>query len=123
MTTIRRIQPLRRLVEILQAVLIIGIPFLTINGESALRFDIPSLRLHVFGVSLWMDEFFLLLIALIFVTFLTVLVTLMFGRIWCGWSCPQTVLVDFTRFLDKAYSGGIAYRFIVYAVTFLISLI
>jgi cytochrome c oxidase accessory protein FixG len=123
MTTIRRIQPLRRIAEILQAVLIIGIPFLTINGESALRFDIPSLRLHVFGISLWMDEFFLLLIALIFVTFFTVLVTLTFGRIWCGWACPQTVLVDFTRFLDKAYSKGVAYRLISYALTFLISMI
>ncbi|HXX82149.1 MAG TPA: 4Fe-4S dicluster domain-containing protein [Thermodesulfovibrionales bacterium] len=123
MTTIRRIQPLRRIVEILQAVLIIGIPFLTINGESALRFDIPSLRLHVFGVSLWMDEFFLFLIAIIFVTFFTILVTLMFGRIWCGWACPQTVLVDFTRFLDKAYSKGVAYRLMSYVVTFLISLI
>lgn len=123
MTTIKRIQPRRQFVEILQAVLIIGIPFLTIHGESALRFDIPSLRLHVFGVSLWMDEFFLVLVALIFVTFFTVLVTLMFGRIWCGWSCPQTVLVDFTRFLDKAYSRGIAYRIGAYAVTFLISLI
>ena len=123
MTTIKRIQPLRRTAEILQAALIIGIPFLTINGESALRFDIPSLRLHVFGVSLWMDEFFLVLIALIFVTFFTVLVTLMFGRIWCGWTCPQTVLVDFTRLLDKTYSKGITYRLMAYAVTFLISLI
>ena len=123
MTKISRIQPLRRIAEILQAVLIIGIPFLTINGESALRFDIPSLRLHVFGVSLWMDEFFLVLIALIFVTFFTVLITLMFGRIWCGWACPQTVLVDFTRFLDKIYRKGIAYKLIAYAVTFLISLI
>lgn len=122
MTTIRRIQPLRQLLEILQAVLIIGIPFLTINGESALRFDIPSLRLHVFGVSLWMDEFFLVLIVIIFLTFFAVLVTLMYGRIWCGWACPQTVLVDFTRFLDKAYRKGIAYRLILYAVTFLISL-
>jgi cytochrome c oxidase accessory protein FixG len=77
----------------------------------------------VFGISLWMDEFFLVLVALIFVTFLTVLVTLMFGRIWCGWACPQTVLVDFTRFLDKAYSKGIAYKLILYTVTFLISLI
>jgi len=122
MTTIRRIQPLRRIVEILQAVLVIGIPFLTIKGESALRFDIPSLRLHVFGVSLWMDEFFLVLIALLFLTFFFVLVTLMYGRIWCGWACPQTVLVEFTRFLDKAYRKGIAYRLLLYAVTFLISL-
>ncbi|HXX53906.1 MAG TPA: 4Fe-4S dicluster domain-containing protein [Thermodesulfovibrionales bacterium] len=123
MTTIRRIRPLRRIAEILQAVLILGIPFLTVNGESALRFDIPSLRLHVFGVSLWMNEFFLLLIALIFATFFAILVTIMFGRVWCGWACPQTVLVEFTRFVDKAYSKGLAYRLISYALTLIIAAI
>ncbi|MBI5640142.1 MAG: 4Fe-4S binding protein, partial [Nitrospirae bacterium] len=123
MTKIKLLQPWRRLVEALQAVIIIGLPFISIKGESALRFDIPSLRLHFFGVSLLMDEFFLVLVALIFLTFLVVLITLMFGRIWCGWVCPQTVLVDFTRFLDRADATGLAYRLFLYAVTFLTSLV
>ena len=101
MTTSKRIQPWRRLVSALEAVTILGIPFLKIRGESALRFDIPSLRLHFFGLSLWMEEFFILLIAVIFLIFLFLLITLLFGRIWCGWLCPQTVLSDLTRFMDK----------------------
>lgn len=47
-----------------------------------------------------MDEFFLVLIALLFATFLFIWITLLFGRIWCGWLCPQIVLVDLTS------SGG-----------------
>lgn len=92
----------RGLVAFLQAVIMLGLPFLKIRGESALRFDIPSLRLHVFGATLWMDEFFIVLVALIFVTFLIILVTIVFGRVWCGWLCPQTVISDITGFVDEA---------------------
>jgi cytochrome c oxidase accessory protein FixG len=120
---IERIQPVRRLVEALQAILIIGLPFLKIKGESALRFDIPSLRLHFFGADIWMEEFFIVLIAVIFLTFLIVFITLMFGRIWCGWLCPQTVLVDFTRYVDRAFSKNIVYKIASYAAVFLISII
>jgi cytochrome c oxidase accessory protein FixG len=103
---IKGIQQWRWLVEVLQGVLLLGIPFLRIGGESALRFDIPSLRLHFFGVTLWMEESFLVLVAVIFATFLIVLVTLLFGRVWCGWLCPQTVLVDYTSSAGSAVSKG-----------------
>lgn len=117
------IQPWRRLVEALQGLIILGLPFLRSGGESALRFDIPALRLHFFGVSLWMEEFFLVLIALIFFTFLVLLVTLMFGRIWCGWACPQTVIVDYTRFMDRAKKKGVVYKAMAYAATLGVSVI
>jgi cytochrome c oxidase accessory protein FixG len=99
--TIRGIQPWRRLTGLAEAVIIIGLPFLRINGESALRFDIPTLRLHLFGISLWMDEFYTVLIATIFVATLFIFLTIMFGRIWCGWVCPQTVLSDMTSFIER----------------------
>ncbi|MBI5634933.1 MAG: 4Fe-4S binding protein [Nitrospirae bacterium] len=117
--TIRRIQPWRRIAEAIQAVIILGIPFVRINGESALRFDISSLRLHVFGVSLWMDEFFIVLMGLFFLTFLTILVTLLFGRIWCGWLCPQTVIIDITSFLDRARLKGVSQKIAAYTLTLL----
>lgn len=103
--TISRLQPWRRLVHYLLLILFVAFPFLRIGGESALRFDIPSLRLHVFGASIMMDEFFLVLVAVLFLTFLFILATLLFGRIWCGWLCPQVLLVDLTS------SGGGKGRF------------
>lgn len=117
------IRPWRRLAEIVQAVIIIGLPFLKIDGESALRFDIPTLRLHFFSASIWMEEFFIVLIATIFLTLLAVFITLMFGRIWCGWMCPQTALIDFTPFIDKAISKGLPYKLGAYSVVFLISVL
>lgn len=109
---------LRRIAEILQAVLILGLPFLKINGESALRFDIPNLKLHLFGATLWMHEFFLVLVVTIFLTLLTVFVTLLFGRAWCGWLCPQTVLIDFTPLVDRDQKMGLLSRAVTYTATF-----
>ena len=40
-----------------QALVILGLPFLRVGGESALRFDIPGLKLHIFGAVLWIDQF------------------------------------------------------------------
>jgi cytochrome c oxidase accessory protein FixG len=85
---------------------LIGLPYLQIHGESALRFDIPSLRLLFFGTSIWMADFFIILIAVIFLTFFTLFATTLFGRIWCGWLCPQTVLVDATMFIETAPAKG-----------------
>ena len=121
--TSKRIRPWRRFAEALQALFILGIPFIRIRGESALRFDIPSLRLHVFGTSLWMDEFFIVLIATIFLTFLIIFITILFGRIWCGWLCPQTVLIDFTWFLEKARTKGLLQKVTAYILTLLISIV
>ena len=114
---------LRWITEILQALLIIGLPFVRMNGESVLRFDLTTLRLHVFGCTIWMHEFFLVLVATIFFTLLIVFVTLVFGRVWCGWLCPQTVLVDFTPFMDKARKKGILYKSAAYTATFAVSAI
>jgi len=104
------IQPWRRFAGIVQAVIIIGLPFLKINGESALRFDIPTLRLHFFGASIWMEEFFIVLVGIMFLTFFFIFITLMFGRVWCGWLCPQTVIIDLTRFRDKMRAKGFLYK-------------
>jgi polyferredoxin len=96
MTTTRPIGTWRRWAGIAQSLLFLGLPFVRIRGESALRFDVPSLRLHLFGATLWMGELFVVLLALLAVTFLFLLVTLVWGRVWCGWSCPQTLLDDLT---------------------------
>jgi len=121
MMTNKRIRPWRRIAGSIQAITIIGLPFLKINGESALRFDVPELQLHFFGVSLWIEEFFIVLVATIFISLLIILVTLILGRIWCGWLCPQTVINDLTSFIEKSKKRGPAYKTITYTGVLLIS--
>jgi cytochrome c oxidase accessory protein FixG len=79
-----------------QAAIVLGLPFVRIGGESALRLDVPAGRLHAFGASWAVDEAFVVLAATLFLTAVFLLVTVLFGRVWCGWSCPQTILGDLT---------------------------
>ncbi|HYG67561.1 MAG TPA: 4Fe-4S dicluster domain-containing protein, partial [Anaeromyxobacteraceae bacterium] len=66
------------------------------GGESALRLDVPGGRLLAFGAAFRIDELFVVLAATFVLVAALALVTLLFGRVWCGWSCPQTVLGDLT---------------------------
>ena len=105
-----RIRPWRRLAQGAQAALALGLPFVRVGGESALRFDVPTLTLHVLGAAVWIDELFVVLAAALSVAFAFLLVTLLFGRVYCGWACPQTALVDLTAFLERARRRGPARR-------------
>jgi cytochrome c oxidase accessory protein FixG len=76
----------------LEAALMIGLPFLRVQNESALRFDVSSLKLYFFGSVVWISEaYFFLLVLLLFLIGI-MLFTVLYGRVWCGWFCPQTVL-------------------------------
>ena len=87
----------RSAVALLQALLLTAIPFLSINGQSAFRFDIRELNLYFFGTVIRIGEFYLILAASLFLLLLIAMVTAIFGRVWCGWLCPQTVLLDLTE--------------------------
>ncbi len=106
----KKFHRLRRLLGASLLALLIGVPFLRVHGESAVRFDVPTLRLLFFGTEIWMADFFIVLIAVVFLTLFTLFATTIFGRVWCGWLCPQTVLVDFSMFLESAPNRGLMAR-------------
>jgi cytochrome c oxidase accessory protein FixG len=70
-----------------------------VGGESALRLDVPAGRLHAFGASFAIEESFVVLAAALVAVFGFLWATLVLGRAWCGWSCPQTVLADLTSWV------------------------
>ncbi len=113
----------RRRVEWSLMLLYLLLPFITIRGESALRFDVPTLKLHIFGVTLWMQEFFLVLLATIFLVALFLTLTLLLGRVWCGWFCPQTVAADLTGFMDRLERRGMGGKIGAHLLLALVSLI
>lgn len=93
----------RRAIETLQAVILTGLPFLSINGQSALRIDIGKLQLYFFGSIIRIRELYLILGVTLFFLLLISFVTIIFGRIWCGWLCPQTVLLDLNHSITKLF--------------------
>ncbi len=85
----------------LTSLLVIGIPFVRIDGESLLRLDFGSLTLHAFGRAFPITDLSLFLLLCIALVLLFLLVTLAFGRAWCGWACPQTTLVDLVEWAAR----------------------
>lgn len=82
------------------------LPLLRIQGRSAARFDLPTLSLHFFGAVVPIDEFYLILLGSLVLVSLTLLVTVVFGRLWCGWLCPQTVIGEFGEWIASALPPG-----------------
>jgi cytochrome c oxidase accessory protein FixG len=97
--TIGRFRRRRWIAFAAQAAVALGLPFLTVGGESALRLDVPAGRLHAFGAAFAVDEAFVVLAGTLLLTSAFLLVTLVLGRVWCGWGCPQTVLGELTRWV------------------------
>ncbi|MEI6385967.1 MAG: 4Fe-4S dicluster domain-containing protein [Spirochaetota bacterium] len=96
----------RTVVGLVFFVLFLALPFVSVGGESALRFDVPTLRLHAFGEVIGIQDFFLLLIGLFALVFAAIFLTIYFGRLWCGWACPQTVLLDIAALGGRGRKQG-----------------
>ena len=86
----------RRLTLTLSTLLIVTLPFMNI-----LRLDIPTLRFYFFNTVLWIDEFYLIFLVLMLMLWLIVIFSMIYGRVWCGWMCPQTVLNELVRWFEK----------------------
>ena len=72
----------------------VAVPFIRINGHPLILLDIASRKFIIFGAIFWaQDTFILALLMLSFVLFV-VLFTVTFGRVWCGWACPQTIFLE-----------------------------
>ena len=89
-----RIGPWRRTFQWCSTLALLAIPFVRIDGISLLRLDIPTLSLQLFGTTLHIEELYLFLLLVFCLLLAFLLITLVFGRAWCGWGCPQTTLSD-----------------------------
>ena len=84
----------RILVTVLLLSLLFAGPFLRIGGQPFLLLNIFERKFVILGQAFWPQDFVLLALILIaFFVFIT-LFTVVFGRIWCGWMCPQTLFME-----------------------------
>ena len=67
------------------------LPWLNWNGQQAVLFDLPNREFRIFFLTFWPQDFPLLAWLMIIAAFSLFAVTAWAGRIWCGYSCPQTV--------------------------------
>ncbi|TYO98774.1 cytochrome c oxidase accessory protein FixG [Geothermobacter ehrlichii] len=90
----RLLAPWRRSFQWFCSLLVLLIPFGRWHGRSLLRLDLDSFSLCFFGQILRLEDLHLFLFVCLLFLLLFLLATLVFGRVWCGWACPQTTLTD-----------------------------
>jgi len=115
-------------------------PFIRIHGEPIMLFNIMERKFIIFGVIFWPQDFHLILLTFITLLVFIVLFTVIFGRLFCGWVCPQTIFMEFVfrrieYFIEGDYSAQkrlnrqkwntekIAKKTLKHATCFLIALI
>ncbi len=61
------------------------------NGRQAVLWDLQNRQFHIFGATFWPQDFILLSAILIIAAFGLFFITVLAGRVWCGYACPQSV--------------------------------
>lgn len=97
----------RRAVAYALISLFVALPLIHLGGTPLILLDIPARRFHILGQTFFPTDT-LLLALLVVMAFLTVFwLTALFGRVWCGWACPQTVYMEFVfRPLERLFEGA-----------------
>lgn len=72
----------------------ITMPFIKVNGEQFLLFDIINRKFVIFGTVFWTQDMHIFVFGMLIFMVFIVLFTVVYGRVWCGWACPQTIFME-----------------------------
>lgn len=97
----------RRVVFAALIAIYVAMPFLRIGGHPAIQIDIAARRFYLFGSMFNAQDGFRLVFLLLTGAFLLIFVTALYGRVWCGWACPQTVFLEAVyRPIERFFEGA-----------------
>ncbi|MFJ4385830.1 cytochrome c oxidase accessory protein CcoG [Pseudomonas sp. NPDC089408] len=86
-------------------VLFFGTAWLNWNGRQAVLWDLANSKFHIFGATFWPQDFILLSALLIICAFGLFAITVYAGRVWCGYSCPQSTWTWLFMWCEKVTEG------------------
>lgn len=78
----------------------------TWDGRQAILFDLPARQFHIFGITFWPQDLTLLALLLIVMAFILFAVTNFAGRLWCGFTCPQTAWTFVFMWIEERIEGS-----------------
>ena len=84
----------RKIVSYVLLAILIANPFIKVNGNQFMMFNVLERRFNIFGFPFWPQDFYLFVISMLVGVVFVILFTVVFGRIFCGWICPQTIFLE-----------------------------
>jgi cytochrome c oxidase accessory protein FixG len=82
------------------------LPWVTWQGRQAVLFDLPARQFHIFGLTLWPQDFYYLTWLLVIAALALFFVTALAGRLFCGYACPQTVWTEVFIWMERWVEGS-----------------
>lgn len=84
----------RSLVSYIYLAVFFILPFIKVDGEPLFLFDIPDRKFILFSVIFWPQDFYLFALGMVTFVVFIIFFTVLYGRLFCGWVCPQTVFME-----------------------------
>jgi cytochrome c oxidase accessory protein FixG len=84
----------RTLVSIVYLLVFFTLPWIKLHDEPLFLFNLLERKFILFGVIFWPQDFFVFALGMLTFIVFVVLFTVVFGRIFCGWVCPQTIFME-----------------------------
>lgn len=89
----------------------LSLPFIHVNGRPLLLFNVLQAKFIIFGKIFWPQDFFIFGLTMITFVVFIILFTAAFGRLFCGWVCPQTVFMEMVfRKIEYLIEGDAAHQ-------------
>jgi cytochrome c oxidase accessory protein FixG len=85
---------IRSWLSVLYFIVFFGLPFVLIDGRPLFLFNVPEAKFIIFGKVFWPQDFFIFGLTMITFIVFIILFTAAFGRLFCGWACPQTNFME-----------------------------
>ncbi len=84
----------RTLVTVLYLIVFFGLPFVKVHDHPVFLINILERRFILFGQIFWPQDFFIFALGMVVFIVFVALFTVVFGRVFCGWACPQTIFME-----------------------------
>jgi cytochrome c oxidase accessory protein FixG len=106
-----RLYNLRSIVSIVYLIVFFALPFIKVNGVPFFLFNVLERKFIFFGVTFWPQDFFIFGIGMLSFIIFIVLFTVVYGRFFCGWACPQTIFMEIVfRRIEYWIEGDAAHQ-------------
>lgn len=89
-----RLHKLRVLATTIYLTVFFGLPFVKVDGHPIFLINVLERRFILFGQIFWPQDFFIFALGMVLFIVFIALFTVVFGRVFCGWACPQTVFME-----------------------------
>jgi len=96
---------LRKLAMVVLLGLYYIVPWINWAGHQSVLFDLPARKFYILGLTFWPQDFIFLTLMLIIAGLSLFFVTAVWGRLWCGYACPQTVWTEAFMWLERLIEG------------------